>query len=380
MPLTLPSLTDTRLGLHLSSYTSRVESLGAWQQLEAGAHLCREGCHEQDLMVLVDGRVTFPGGWLGPGAHVGELAFLLNVPRTTSVVAAEPCQIWRCSANALAQDPAAATMLLTALVRELPARIRKFEAPAEVPDNFCDHDHPAIVRMAQALRGRTAEESARNVWDYVRRMPYRFGPWWIRASETLQLGLGMCTTKSNLQVALWRALGFKAGFTELVGDATLLQALIPARWHHRVSPRVRHFMGTVWLDDRWHVAEASFTDPTLDALVQRFPAIHPLRPLRFGTGQPFFPIAPVIGCDPFSLPVVPDLDHAMARRSSYDLDQLELLNLTNDQLQHPPLPENSSIEHALRLVQHDPDAAFLIALGAAASLASVLHSHLKYLP
>lgn len=380
MSLCIPSLTDTRLGLHLRSYTCRVEALGEWQQLDTGTHLCHVGQSEQDLLVLVDGRVDFAGGWLGPGAHVGELGFLLNVPRTATVVTAEPCQVWRCSADRLTDDPAAATLLLAALVRELPARIRKFEAPSDVPEHFCDHDHPAIVRLAQALRGSTAEESARNVWAFVRRMPYRFGPWWIRASETLRLGTGMCTTKSNLQVALWRAMGFKAGFTELTGDATLLQALIPARWHHRVSQRVRHFMGAVWLDGRWHVADASFTDPTLDELIQRCPKLHTLRPLRFGTGAPFFPIAPVLECDPFRVHVVPDLNHAMARRSSYDLDQLELLNLVNDQLQGPPLPENPSIEHALRLVQHEPDAALQIALGAAASLASLLHSHLRYLP
>jgi hypothetical protein len=139
-------------------------------------------------------------------------------------------------------------------------------------------------------------------------------------------------------------------------------------------------MGAVWLDGRWHVADASFTDPTLDELIRRFPEMHTLRPFRFGTGEPFFPIASVLACEPFAVSVVPDLDEAMARRSSYDLDQLELLNLVNDRLQGPLPDENSAIEQALRLVQHEPDAALQTALGAAASLASVLHSHLRYLP
>ena len=68
--------------------------------------------------------------------------------------------------------------------------------------NYCYFDHPSIQQVAKLLRGKDDWESAINIWEFVQSLPYRFGFWHIKASQTLELGFGMCTTKANLQVAL----------------------------------------------------------------------------------------------------------------------------------------------------------------------------------
>jgi hypothetical protein len=373
------SLEPSRLGLHLGPHAVRVSRLGRYRRVAPGEPLCVRDRVERELHVILDLRVDHRAGWLGPGAHVGELGFLLGVPRTSDVRAAEGGWVWTCHADALAGDPFAGTLLVAALVHELPSRIQKFEPPSAPAQRFCDHDHPAIVSLAAVLRGADAADTAARIWAYVRAMPYRFGPWWMRASETLEMGWGMCTTKSNLQVALLRAAGLEAGFVELEGAPDLLAPLIPERWRPRISPRIRHYMAAVRLSGAWHVMEGSFTDETLALLEASRPDLPPLRPCRFAEGRPFFPLAPVCGLDPWSVSVLPDLDAAMARRSTFDLDQLELLNLVNDRVQGPVHRELPQIRRARALLDADPPGALLAALGAASTLASTLHLHLRSL-
>jgi len=199
----------------------------------------------------------------------------------------------------------------------------------------------------------------------------------LRASDTLRLGHGMCTTKSNLEVALFRAAGLEAGFVEVRGDAALVQPLLPPAWRQLVQGPVRHYMGAVRLEGRWHVAECSFTDPCLRQLGTRWPAVLELLPCRFGAGAPFHPVAHVFGQDPFAVDVLPELDEAMARRSSYDTDQLELLNVLTDALQPGTFDEPAWLARARALLDGEPARAYHVALAAAVALAGELHGHLE---
>jgi hypothetical protein len=371
------ALDMTRVGLHLGPHRSRVWALGAARRWAPGERLCARGEIQRQLHVVLAGRADYPGGWFGPGAHTGELGFLLGVPRTADVLARDEVITWTVDAEALGEDPAAAAVLVAALVRELPSRLRKFRPPAVPTGNFCDVDHPAIRGLAEVLRRPDAGATAAAIWSFVRDLPYRFGPWWMRASDTLRLGHGMCTTKSNLEVALFRAAGLEAGFVEVKGDAALVQPLLPPAWRHLVQGPVRHYMGAVRLEGRWHVAECSFTDPCLRQLGTGWPAVLELLPCRFGPGRPFHPVAHVFGEDPFAVEVIPELDEAMARRSSYDTDQLELLNVLADALQPGTFDEPAWLARARALLDEHPVRAYHVALAAAVALAGELHGHLQ---
>ena len=80
----------TRVGLHLGQERDRVEALGAERTWAHGELLCRKGVVQRALHVVLSGRAEYAGGWFGPGAHTGELGFLLGVPRTADVVASGP--------------------------------------------------------------------------------------------------------------------------------------------------------------------------------------------------------------------------------------------------------------------------------------------------
>jgi transglutaminase-like putative cysteine protease len=85
------------------------------------------------------------------------------------------------------------------------------------PTELCDCSNPIIVNKSNELVGgsSTPKEAALKIFQFVKdEIPFKANRADERASETLQIGSGFCVTKSNLHVALLRAIG------------------IPARYHH----------------------------------------------------------------------------------------------------------------------------------------------------
>lgn len=374
-------LAASRLGLHLTAEEAEaIGRLGSQTDWPAGAMLCRRGDYERVLYVVVDGEIDYGNSWLGAGGYLGELGFLLGVPRTANLQARVPSRTWSLDAETLRKYPRLATMLIIALVRELPARLRKFQPDQSETMDFCDDDHPAIRSLAHVLLREDEISTAAAIWSFVRAMPYRFGPWWQKASETLRLGWGMCTTKSNLEVALFRAAGLEAGFAESRIDANLVEPLVSASLRSLIHRRTYHTMGAVRLAGRWHVADCAFPDIVLEHLAKKWPQL--CRALekcpRLDLGSPFHPLALTEGRDPFDEVIVHSISESMRKRSSFDVDQLELLNLVNDKLQqvqfHQESPWLTRIQSCL---QHDPREAMQMALATAAVLASELHKNIK---
>ncbi len=362
--------------MHLGEMLSRVESLGTYRTWSTGDFLCRRDEIGRTMHIITRGQVCFDGGTFGPGAHTGEIGFVLGVPRTAHVLADGPVTTWTVEFESMHTDPAAASMLLSALALELPSRIRKLRPPKAPDSNFCDTDHPAIISTATILKAGTDVATARAIWSFVRAMPYRFGVWWQRASDTLRQGWGMCTTKSNLEVALFRAAGLEAGFVQITADSMVIRPLIPDAWQHAIKPGMKHFMGAVKLDGRWHAADASFTDPILKHFATRFPGVAGLHEEVLDTGKPFHPAARAMGADPFAVEILPTLDKAMARRSSHDIDRLEVMNLVVDGLQGPVIELPSQLARARLLIDHDPHASLALALSVAATMANDLRRNI----
>ena len=279
------------------------------------------------LLVLLRGQLRRGERWWGPGNHLLDTVAPLQA-------GADGARVWLLPAQEQADQPHLLTALMAAEAAEQAAGATFGLGVDEDP---CNHGHPLIRRAAARLKGASDEASAQAVFRFVQRMPYRFGGWQERASDTLLRGMGVCTAKAHLQVALWRALGLQGGFVEIELPMRVLLLLMPARWEPLMRARVRHYCAAVWLDGRWHVADASFSDEAIALFIEADPTLAPHGRVDFGTGQPFHPVAGILGHDPFGVQVLADIRGAMHKRSRFEPHHFEALNTRLDKahgLQH----------------------------------------------
>lgn len=123
-------------------------------------------------------------------------------------------------------------------------------------DAVVDVSHPAIGQLAQSLARPTVLDTARACYEWVRdRIEHSFDfqrqevPW--RASHVLQVGAGLCISKSHLLVALWRWHRIPAGFC--------YQRLM---LDQAAGPFCTHALTAVWLDDHgWYRCDARGNRP-----------------------------------------------------------------------------------------------------------------------
>ena len=110
----------------------RIASVAKRMRYREGAVVVEEGTPGGRFFVIQSGsaRVVVRGrtrATLGPGAYFGELSVLDGEPRTASVVAAEPLEVWSIAdfnfRPLLKDRPALAVKLLAALT----ARLRRVE-------------------------------------------------------------------------------------------------------------------------------------------------------------------------------------------------------------------------------------------------------------
>ena len=78
----------------------------------------------------------------------------------------------------------------------------------------CQVDDPSIQRQARSLKGKTEEETARNIFKYVQtQIRYeRYANSKKGAAKTLLTRKGNCCDQAHLLVALWRAAGINARY------------------------------------------------------------------------------------------------------------------------------------------------------------------------
>lgn len=324
MPWPDPSATrvdfvESVLGLYLGPRGPDVFEQGQLLTLLPGGLLTQSA---GALTVLLRGQLNGPGRWWGPGNH------LMDVPGPVSA-GEQGARVWTLSAGSGAGASQILDALMAAEAAEQAASASFLLPPAENP---CDHEHPLIRRVADRLQGDSAEASAQAVFAFVQRMPYRFGGWHERASDTLLRGSGVCTAKAHLQVALWRALGFQAGFVEIELPMRVLSLLMPARWVPLMRARVRHYCAAVQLQGQWLVADASFTDEAIAMFVEGDPSLGKHGHASFGAGQPYHPVAGIVGSDPFDVQVLPDLSAALHKRSRFQAHHFEALNTRLDKV------------------------------------------------
>ena len=127
--------------------------------------------------------------------------------------------------------------------------------------DFCDSEHPDIVATANEITRDCVsdKEKAMRIFYYVRdNIPYTFGLWNYKASETLKSKVGMCTSKANLMIAFLRASGIPAGYMILkVNSQDYFGPVTPISFRFIGSKKSVHVYPVIWLDGRWIRADAS---------------------------------------------------------------------------------------------------------------------------
>ena len=73
---------------------------GDWVNVAPGETIIEQGAEGDAFYAIRSGQVEVykdgePTGSLGPGAHFGEVALLMDVPRTATVVATTPARVFR---------------------------------------------------------------------------------------------------------------------------------------------------------------------------------------------------------------------------------------------------------------------------------------------
>ena len=326
----LPGLfADSVPGLYLDEMAGEVFGYGRILHLAPGAAL--EAPPRRSLTIVLDGRLAGPQGWFGPGNH-------FEAAGATGLAAMDvPARLWQLDLTAtewLAQGNRPARLALVRALIAADAAQLAATPPADLPpsDSLCDHDHPEIRRRAARLRRASPASTAEAILKFVQPMPYRFGHWQERASDTLARGLGMCTTKANLQVALMRAAGLEAGFARGPMPMAVLGKLMPEGWQALQRPMVKHYFAVVRLGGRWHATDSSFDDGAYGIYASHFPEGAGQRFPTLAEGQPYAPALQAAGLGPWDFTLLPHLTVEMGKKSRFGPAHFEALNTRLDRV------------------------------------------------
>jgi CRP-like cAMP-binding protein len=367
-------LSQTKLASTMADASLRqIEALGEVRQVAAGQPLFDTHADASlALHVVLRGDLQLHRNhgsrdvWLGPGDIVGEIGFVLGTPRTADVRAGEGgASVWHVERGKfLGRPPADRLALLSRLFLGLAPLVRvryakvmaeRTAAVTQVASGHNDADHPAIRQMAAFLAAQDPLDTAAAVFSFVRQIPYRIGFWQVTASRTLELGFGMCTTKSNLQVALLRAAGIEAEFGEVLCEASSMDAILPIGYRHigRRKPHIKHYFAVVRLGGRWIPMDATFPAAVWKKLHPEHDSTEP------GRGEAVNPLGDMLDRDPFDFRRMPDLTEVMTKQPFFDADGVEAMNVVLDRLQGRVLPSPPWASKIERLLEEDLQAAFL---------------------
>jgi hypothetical protein len=137
---------------------------------------------------------------------------------------------------------------------------------------LCDWENPEVMRASEDITKGTAssEEAALKIFYFVRdEIAFSISGSRTRASQTLKSRAGECGTKTNLHVALLRALGIPARFHVSRCRSEALEGVIPNWLLKRMPPVVSHFWPEVHVLGRWVACEGLFDKKLYQALLDR---------------------------------------------------------------------------------------------------------------
>ncbi len=141
------------------------------------------------------------------------------------------------------------------------------------PTEFCDCRNDVIIKKSNELIGQTSipKDAAIKIFNFVRdEIPFEAYRADERASDTLQRGTGFCVTKSNLQIALLRAIGIPARYHHVHLRKEILSGVIPAASLDLIPEGVitYHPWCECYLNNNWVSCEALYPKKLVSELRQ----------------------------------------------------------------------------------------------------------------
>jgi transglutaminase-like putative cysteine protease len=140
------------------------------------------------------------------------------------------------------------------------------------PSELCDFNlSPRLEQKAKSLilGCRNRKEKFLKIFGYVKELHYGLEDWDLKASDILKKGWGMCSGKTNLLVALLRAVGIPARYRiyKIVADVELMDKLGQSGKHAAKMKKLGEFRDhvdcQVWID-KWLDC-----DPGRDSAMER---------------------------------------------------------------------------------------------------------------
>jgi len=131
-----------------------------------------------------------------------------------------------------------------------------------------DHDHPSVHARAVALIADawTLEAKISNLFHFVRDdIPFGFPPVWdaVKASETLEYGIGYCTTKATLFLALCKAVHIPARIHTGLIDINIMRGIFPGFAFPFLPESGAHSWMEVQVDGVWRSLDSYIDDKAL---------------------------------------------------------------------------------------------------------------------
>lgn len=355
----------------------QIQRLGESISLDPDQYLFRVGDDPDYMYLVLEGDIFVKGNRefaISAGDFLGEIGFFAGTGRTRDcLVGPLGAKVWRIKRDLLFEDldteelillthfllalaPHIHIRVLTVSGREEGCICYKTSEDVLAITYDCDHNHRAIMSLEPHLRGKNAWATAEKVWQFVSHLPFRFGHWHTRASQTLEVGFGTTTSKANLQVALFRALGMEAGYASVKVPGNFYDPLMPEglRRNQSHAAPVDHDFCAVRLDNQWVACDATFTKEALQLMSGEDKRFMPLVWSKFRPGQGFSVMK--------ALDIPEDISVTQELKSfllNIDPGNMEAMNILLDQVQGAMYPRPIWMPAALNLLAHNPSVAFL---------------------
>ena len=138
------------------------------------------------------------------------------------------------------------------------------------PTELCDSDSQIIQSKAEGITkdATTPKQGAMFIFDFVRdKITFGMDLFDRKASETLNKGVGFCITKTNLQIALLRAVNIPARYHQAVLTKESIKGIIPSLGYKLTPDRIWwHPWCECYLDEKWIACDTLLDKQLYDAM------------------------------------------------------------------------------------------------------------------